>query len=512
MSSVPILDGDASRKADRFNKLVPAIALTVSLAYWKTWLSFPPAWILGRQHGFAVAAFSAWLLWRARAALLSTARPFNLASVAVAVLSFAWLIGYVLNVQVVHQAAVPVLLACWWLAVAGLASFRRVLPAVLVFFLAVPVWGLLNYPLQRLTVLANGVMLRFTNIRAEIQAEYIAIPAGVFEVAQGCSGLNYLESALFIGVIYAMLFLQSWQPRLAAVCLAAVLALVSNWIRVFGLVLIGQITNMQSSLIKEHNVYGWLIFAVVIALFFVLVKRIEAWDSRLVSFVPQSDEQNDSRAVTRNQTLTSIIPPTLAALVGPVTYLFLAGSPSGTAPDTLGASISPGSEWSLVDGLVSEFGASLVGTTPWKPAFVGADEYRSSIWTDGSDSLQLDRIIYVQQRQGKELIGNDNRIAVDSLVLGGSRVGPLDASGRFVNASVVRTDAGPRLVWYWYRVAGFDVQSGADAKLLELVSFVTDGPPSELVAVSSICHPTDEKCEQATRRVYSFIMGRPMSE
>jgi EpsI family protein len=319
---------------------------------------------------------------------------------------------------------------------------------------------------------------------------------------------------LLVSVMYALLFLRTWKARGVAMLTAATLTVVSNWLRVFGLIVIGHNTHMQSSLIVNgHGTYGWIIFAATMVLFFLLVPRIDTLDRRLVGQSGALDadpphapkDAGPDRVAHRGRTTDGLVLSTGMAVLGPVLLLATAALPDGAPPLAFATGVSPSAEWVRLPS-ASIDGTTRAPDTAWRPAYTGADEHRLERWTRGADEVQVDRLLYVEQSQGKELVNSENRIAPDSLVAGDGLSAPLNGDGRRVRVAAVRTDAGIRLVWYWYHVAGRDTHSATDAKLRELVAFARRAPASELVAVSMRC--ADEKCNGASRTLFEFVTGR----
>ncbi len=271
---------EASQRLNRENStpspspVAPYGALLVMLAGFSSSLaSFPATWNDARAHGYVVAAFSAWLLWRDRELLDESGELFAPAVVGLVCASLIWLLATVSGIRVVHQAMLPVVATLWATATYGRRGIYVVGSASLVFCLAVPFWEVLLSTLQFLTVAVNSVGVKALGLRAEISGEQIRFPFGTLEVAQSCAGLSYFMSALTISALYGQMFLSSLRGRLLAIGVAVGLAIVSNWVRVFGLVLIGYRTRMESPLMKEHATYGWLIFAAVMFVFFALASR-----------------------------------------------------------------------------------------------------------------------------------------------------------------------------------------------------------------------------------------------
>ncbi len=509
-----------------------AIALLFFAMFWPTISGMPATWWDKGGQGFVVAAFCTYLIWRDRKPIFGQPSPIGVAAILTIGLSLLWLVAVVLNVQLVHQAALPLILLSWLLAVFGLNASRVALPIVGAFFLAVPLWGAFIRPLQSMTVSATGVLLSIFQLEAVVTGEYIKIPSGVFWVAEGCAGLNYFQTSLLISVMYSLLFLNHWRSRFVAVALAVALGVISNWIRVFGLVVIGHYTQMQSSLVTDHVTYGWVIFAVTMVVFFALTKRIETLDRArdATAVAPEQTERNSTVKNAFFHPWTAVL-PTMAALVGPALFFSLGGraatgEASDNAPGIVGSSewrkvseerfagnTVPAEKDSSSDTLVvtsatqAERATSDADTaTVWKPQYRGADEHRMAVWQRDSVTFQVDRFLYVDQSQGRELINSGNRVAARSRRLGDQVLGPLDREGRMVNATAVRTPKGVRLVWYWYSVAGVTTHSSGNAKFLELMAFVKARvPPSELVSVSTLCGPDD--CNAASQHMVQFVAG-----
>lgn len=456
-----------------------------------------------------VAGFCAWYIWTRRDKLLQPGEGFGLAAIPLAFLSLLWLVGVVLSVRLVHQAAVPPLILGWILAVAGWPATMAALPVVAVFFLIVPFWGVLGPILQSITVLANAVILGVANVDATIEGTYITISSGVFEVAEGCSGVKYLESGVIVAAIYGVMFLRTWRARAVAVGLAALLSMISNWLRVAGLIIVGDYTQMQSPLIEDHNTYGWIIFAATIAIFFVLVRRIENYDDRIAEPLEATAAWVSAATSGFAPQLRAAALPTLAALTGP---LLLLGSSLRevqiVAPQSL-SSITPSAEWVRVGAVevtpapVAVETDSSVVPTEYMPAFSGAGEHRRERWRADSVVVQVDRLIYFTQEQDRELINALNRVAVDDL--GSGLVGPLDDRGRMIMATIARVGEQPHLVWSWFSVAGVNTHSKTEAKMLELVAFASPREAAELVTVSTPCSSTN--CAAASQRLFRFVTG-----
>jgi EpsI family protein len=480
-------------------------ALAVLLvAYASTLGSFPRVWMEGRTHGFVVALFCVYLLWTKRRVLTAGRRDRAAASItAIALLSLAWVAMAVLNIQVGQQLLFVVLLVSWAVAAFGSASLAITLPVAGIFTLALPLWEVLLGVLQQMTVFVNGALIRVTGLEAQLSGNLIRFPFGTVEVAESCAGLSYFLSAATLSVMYGRLFLIRPKSRWTVIAWAVALAIVSNWIRVFGLVVIGYRTRMRSPLMAEHGTYGWVIFVLAMIVFFVIAQRVERADAQPGLTPPREPPATRESAGPLNRRgRLVLVAATTAAVLGPVTLIAVrSAAPAAQIPETIDG-VAAGAAWRL------SAATELPDSLRWTPQFHGASTTRHATWTNGVATVQLDRLVFASQSQGTELIRAGNSIDAANHVASDRIIGPLDGDFRMTRQAVVRGREGFRLVWYWYRVAGVKTPSPTRAKLLELATFLTAGPPSELVAVSATCGPTD--CAEASRAVFHFTTGRDM--
>lgn len=465
------------------------------LAFWPTLASFPGVWIEERTHGFVIAAFCAWMIWRTDWRAVPV-EPASAGTVALLVgLSCAWSGAELLSLRVVHQLLFPAILLAWIVAVKGRKVWPVAAPIAATFVLAVPLWEVLIRPLQRLTVIVNSLLLKIVGIEATIDADMITVSAGTFLVAGSCAGLNYLMSGITIGVMYGALFLERWTARVQVLLAAIAVSLVANWLRVFGLIVIGDRTRMQSPLMTDHGTYGWLVFAGALPIFFLLARRIDARDAAAAHRVAQAPGTLTLRTAKR---LPSIWLATGAAMLGPVLHAMIALVPPDMAPSAETPGIAPGAEW-------RRGGTAGAAPSDWAPGYRGASEHRVAYWIRGDERVRVDRMIYAAQAQGSELINELNRIAPEAETLNERFAGPLDEQTRIVREATVRSGNDVRLVWYWYSVAGMETPSPLKAKLLESVAFVQRRPVAELIAVSATCETTD--CRRASQSLYALVTG-----
>jgi exosortase len=474
--------------------------LALLVLYVPTVWSFTGTWNQGiMAHGWLIAGLVVWLIWRQRRDFLLGEGGDPLLLLPLAAISMFWLLATVARIQVFHQLALVLLLAAWGIMVSGRRNLRLVLLLAATFVLAVPIWGALTPVLQRLTTIMSGGMVKLLGIPADIQGDFIRIGVGTFHVADGCAGVGFFVSALAIGALYSHLLIRNWRAQLAVMCVAAGMALFANWFRVGSLIVIGHVTEMQSSLIGSHYGYGWVIFTIGLVPFFLLARQIE---KRLDGGTPRTEateavDPEQYQRVLKRAAIASVV-----AAAGPlVYYAFSVLPPASTSGGTALTALAGDAAWTTTaDGAHAR-------PFSWQPEYQGATRHETLVFTDGAVHVYADRFVFQRQTQGAKLIGFPNRLAAPDAVLDDRIVGPVDPAGsRWVRQAVVRTPEGAVLTWYWYGVGRAEAVYPAHAKLLEVPAFFTRRRSAEFVALSAPCGPED--CAGAFSALATFTGAR----
>lgn len=131
-----------------------------------------------------------------------------------------------------------------------------------------PLWGTLQTALQHLSVFSVMNIMSLTGIPTYVEDTSVMIPEGTFIIAGGCSGLRYFLVSLAIGSLFVFLNLRRSSSIVKFMLLAIIGALITNWIRIVALVLIGHFSDMQSDLMRDHNNFGWYIYAPFVIILF----------------------------------------------------------------------------------------------------------------------------------------------------------------------------------------------------------------------------------------------------
>lgn len=252
-----------------FNKLIIAILLLVAV-FWKDFYALLQLWLVmdgAYSHGLLLAMCSGWLLWKQNYRINRTFVKVNIFGVVLFVgILLIWLSARLLLIDVVSQSLLPALMLTMILSVFGGSVLKYCLLPMTLLWFAIPFWDYLGFSLQQLTVAAIQLPLKLLQVGFIIQGIFVELPGiGVFEVAFGCSGLRYLLIACVLSLLISELWFVRLSHRIAVVIIGIFLGLLSNWLRVAAIIYIGHETNMESSLVDDHETFGWVLFALVVS-------------------------------------------------------------------------------------------------------------------------------------------------------------------------------------------------------------------------------------------------------
>lgn len=450
-------------------------------------------------HGYIVLPCTAWMLWQRRSDWRNLApRLWWPGYLALAGCGFAWLVGHLAGVNSVEQIAAVSVIPAAVLLWAGPAIARAVaLPLIFLFF-AVPIGEFLTPVMMQYTADATVMAIRWSGIPVFREGLHFSLPSGRWSVVEACSGLRYLIASVALGVIYAYLQFRSWRYRLVIIALAIVVPVFANWIRAYGIVMLGHLSGMKIATGVDHLIYGWLFFGLVMAVFFWLGSlwkepeaKPETAPVRAIENVP--DESGRSPA-SRRVLIQAFIAVALILVWRPVAGYLL----ERTAPDDAIGSLRAALE-----------AAPQAEETGFSPRF--EDAVNSLHATQRVDGGIVETFIfhYARQRETGELIQHGNQVVrADDQSAQILTRGVHPASwGKVATWRIRRDDGQVLLVWQWYAVADWQLASPYLAKAATAWSLLTGrGDESLAVVLVSPLNAADggtleERAQAASRRL-----------
>lgn len=426
-------------------------------------------------HGFLVLAISIYLINYNRTRLAKiTPCPTYMALPLVFFSVSLWLVAVLVDVEMLQAIALLfVVISVLW-AVTGHQVMKLLAFPLLFIGFAIPIWFPLSPILQDVTADIVFWVTRMVGVPAFRQENLIIVPGGTFSVEEACSGLRYLLAALTLGSLYAYLNYISLTARVAVVMVVAGAALLANILRVFTVVYLGYITEMQHPWVADHLMLGWYIFGGLIALLLFIDVRFYKPETERV--VEADAELADSGARCGSSRLQS-------SVIGIVCVLFLLAGPAVVYQQKNQQQFTMSEIY--LDVPTSEWSPQASSSNDWVPQYKGAFGSKMNYQVRGHD-VSVFVAYYSAQKQGEEVINDLNRISnkkiwPTQLSRPGIRRTPVHG---VLEQVIKNSENNKRMVWYWYNIGGQTTINKYEAKLLQLRSLLTGKTQAFMVAVS----------------------------
>lgn len=242
-----------------------AYMLALLTLLWPSVASIAHQWLSSSSfhHAPLAAPLALWLILRERNKAVPP-RPFAPALFAIAVIAGVWFAGRVVGASIVEHLALVSLLIAGAVFFFGARNARNwAFPLAFLFFL-VPFGVSLQPALQETAAVASNALLNLAGLDAVRHGLVIATSAGVFEIAEACSGLNFLLASLMVSSFFAAVAFADWGRRAAFVGLAIAAAVIANIARVTAVIGAAELTGDAYSIGSDHIVFGWAFYAVML--------------------------------------------------------------------------------------------------------------------------------------------------------------------------------------------------------------------------------------------------------
>jgi exosortase A len=457
--------------------LLSALILFLFAAYWQTLAAMVGIWWSNETyaHGFLILPISFYMLWKRRDRLARIVpQPTLWGLLPLAGLGLAWLAAYAADVQVVMQLALVGMIPALVLTLTGWDMVRAALFPLAYLLFAVPMGEALVPVLMDFTAWFTVRALDLTGIPVYLEGRFLSIPSGDFEVAEACSGVRYLIAAMALGCLYAYLTYQSLWRRLAFIALSAVVPIVANGIRAYGIVMLAHLSGMTLAVGVDHLIYGWLFFGLVMMLMFWLGSFWQEPE-------PEVEAPVDGASMQVSAEARSPLPVAAAAL------MVLLLPPLAVQALSGGGRVVP---VELPTGQEPWKGPLRLTTSVWHTHFEGARSVRHWAYVNGDEPVYLLIAQYGRQEQGAELINSNNRLYDEDAWRRMDEYSREVVLGKGLTVQVreiqLQNGSGRRTIWYWYRQGGRSLVDPFRVKLLEAWTRLSGGGQgSALVALAA---------------------------
>lgn len=403
------------------------------------------------------------------------------------------LIGRAGRVSVLEHIALFSLpsLLFWMLLGNRFASAYR-FPLFFVLF-SVPVGEELIPVLQSITAAISVKLISLLGIPAFNDGLFITIPEGSFVVAEACSGISFLISAVVFGLFFSYFALETAWKKIVFVILSVLLPIIANSLRVSGIIAVGHYIDMRYAAGFDHLVYGWVFYTFVLICLYAIGVALGGDISKRNLSVHGA--LNSWSGVVSRVDYRALM---LALLLVSIAGLWGFRMDENTRDHYEKPSISLPSFSSM------EYGDDV----EWKPLFENATrEYLAKgVVSAGSTLLQPVDIylgFYAATNPQQELIAGKNRLFdKDRWTLAKRSNVRVNFADQEVKAKMLRLKSpvnGIRNVVYWYTTPLVSSGDRVVVKLAQTVDVLMDGSGSGWIFAVSVS--TDQLSPQELQKV-----------
>ena len=435
------------------------------------------------DHAVLVLLIFVYILYKERAGILRSVEKPDYRFLAVLfVLTTVWLFANLSSIQLIQIGVLPIILLAALASLFGKAFLKKLLLPFGILYSALPIWQPISPLLQDITTRVSHTIIKLIGKPVYVEGNTLHLPGGSFIVEDGCSGLGFLLVTISLVLISSSMYKLKTKQILIVGSIGVFLALFSNWVRVVVVILIGDYTKMQHSLVHDHHDLGWVIYLVLtlIPFYFLLNKFFNNVD---VASDTTSAWSYNYRSIQSISTMFMLI--VVAMIMGPAintlvnsNYIF---------------------RNSVVDIQTTENNWQVnteisTGNDNWAPEYTGYSQFleREFIEKATEQHLQMYIIHYENQKQGRELINVNNMLVNnEEWMLEDSsysqNVNNEVIKGIQFETTIIKNKQIRKRISYTYFVNGINTTNKTKAKLLQLLNIFKRRNDGTLVVFAEDC-------------------------
>lgn len=477
----------------------------VGILFFETFAEMVAAWdrASAYKHCYLIAPISIYLIWDQKdrlAGLMPRAGFWGLP--VILIFGLAWLVADIANIEEARQFAVVGILQGVFLTILGWPMYRTLSFPLLFLFLAVPTGGYLLPWMQAVATDITVFGLRSIGIPLFVEGIIITVPTGVYRVAPGCAGLNFLLSGVAFALLYGYLMYKGWVKPVLALAAMVGVVFIANGLRIIGIITIAHYMGEQIDIVDDHYFYGWGFFAIVLLVMMWFGLRYRDDDPLEQPSETVKSEPGGLAFIKPFRVIVSGLAAVAVAAVAPA-YAAYTGEKQQA-------------EYTIVIPMPDEFGNWRLQEQPteaesdWQPALDETDGFAGWTYSDGTHEVTVYVGYYWRQDKRREVVGVRNQMADEQKWsrLSTSRR-TISLAGQTANILSQRLSSRQyrRLVWYWYWVGGEMVTSTMNAKINQVLATLTNS--ERRAAIITVSVDENGEPDQAATVLEQFIAANP---
>lgn len=400
-----------------------------------------------------------------------------------------WMLGAMSGLDIARQTGVVAMLGATVPLLLGVRVTAGLLFPLAYLVFLIPAGEELVELLQTITAKITIALTHLSGIPAVIDGVFIDTPAGLFEVAEACSGVKFLVAMIAFGALAANVCFIDWRRRAAMMLACLVVPIGANGVRAWGTIYAAQFFGVEVAAGIDHIIYGWVFFAVVLAM--VIAGAWKFFDR------PVNAPMIDADAIRRSAWLDRLERPAVPAgralvwiavvLVAVRGWAFAADGMAAPLPAQIALPEVPG--WTRVN------------YTPriwWEPRAQGAEHRLLGRYQDQS-GRRVDVFVALYSRQGddQEAGGFGQGALMPDGPWSWQSPGPAFGTGR--SERLLGGGNVQRVAVTWYRNGSLLSGSNARLKLAVIANYLLFRARPTATLIISAENGTKESPERAIR-------------
>ena len=479
-----------SSKAQRWHLILLCIPLVLCIAYAQSLSEIFEEWTGNGpySHGFLAFAIALWITWKKKTAFHKIQSTFNWYALLI-ILSggLAWSMANLVNVQLIQLMSLPAIIFGTIVAIFGWQSFRVLSIPFIAFVLVLPIWNFLQVPLQIISAQVTYQGLRLINIPTLKEGFHFTVPGGQFIVEPACSGLGFFLTSCLLAILFIYFNQLRGVKGLGFFLFAIALAIVSNWIRILTIMIVGNYTQMDHIIVQDHLTFGWVIYCLMLIPFFLVGQYLT--DPLTPGGANPGDQKASDHLIDNTTPDTPYYSPSRRTIATPLLALgfavifpcvnFVLANYSNNYPADL-----------LEERIADKFKPVLQQhNLNWKTHYVGTHSQTIKRIQYNNKAFLYTVVRYDKQAQGSELIFYDNSIyARDKWHLSSQQQVKNTLDGNPISYTLLHLTNSmeqSRKLLFWYYIGGRITTNRYEAKVLELLGILSGNRAAYVFAVTT---------------------------
>lgn len=416
-----------------------------------------------------------------------------------------WFVADILSIQVIEFVSFFLILFLLNLVLTStsLKNINHLWPLLLILF-TLPVWDFLSEILRLIETPIVVLALKASFIHTVQDGFLIYVPAGTFLVETSCSGFNQFIVSIPLGALYLYSRNLTLAKGYRIILILLLLAMFFNVLRIYIIVVAGQLTHMKTALLDDHEYLAWLIYGIgVFAFFYWSDKKIAQNENH-----PEADKGDKQMSRSNNTKLKKPVLLLVSILLtGPIiSFAYL--------------SYKDNSLFNVQHLEENLFWKDTSQPVKFVPDYDDGDlVYSKNLSNLLGQTVNLYINYFTKQEQGHEAInGINSLVKEDKGRVGQYRRHKVELSltdSIQVNESVVSYNSGEAyIVWQWYFTNGQHITSSGNARYNHLKAVIANRPQISNIVISQKLTTSEQQSRHVLKRFLAdnlLVLTRSLS-